>query len=354
MPGLVIPALSLLAACGGGAQAEPAPTPPLLADELIFYDWAEDMPQTVLDAFTEEYGVTVTYLTYETQQEAIEKMRTGEVYDVVVFDNDFIPSLVAEGLLAEIDFRNVPNFDNISANFRDLAYDPGNKHSVPFNWGTAGLLIRRDLVDGPVTRWADLWERAFTGKIAVRDGHRELLGVALKALGYSLNSEDPRELEAALEHLLKIKPHIIFVEGYAEAVVPLLASGEVFALIGWADDALQAREAHEDIVYVLPEEGAMLWGDNFVIPANSPRKSTAEVFLNFLMRPEINAQIVNDNFYASPNAAARDFINPEILNDPVIFPPNEHLVNAEVVMPLKEEVDNLYQEMWERFKAARQ
>ena len=126
-----------------GCEVKPTPpstpTPPPLAEELVFYDWEEDMPQSVLDAFTEEYGVEVTYLTYESQEEALENVKAGEVYDVVVLDNDTIPLLVADGLLAEIDYRNVPNFDNISANFRDLAYDPGNRHAVPFNWGTSCL-----------------------------------------------------------------------------------------------------------------------------------------------------------------------------------------------------------------------
>jgi spermidine/putrescine transport system substrate-binding protein len=342
-----------LGGCNAGPPPLPTPTTPSLAKELIFYDWEEDMPQSVLDAFTEEYGVKVTYLTYESQDEAKANMDAGEVYDVVVIDNDFIPAFVADGLLAEIDYRNVPNFDNISANFRDLAYDPGNKHSIPFNWGTTGLVVRSDLVEGPVTRWADLWDPRYAGRIALRpDDPTEPIAVSLKSLGYSINSEDPGELERALDHLLEIRRDVHFVGEYAEDAVPMLLSGEAVILVGWSEDVLYGREQNEAITYVLPEEGILLWGDNFVIPANSPRKYTAEVFLNFLLRPEISAQIVNQNYYATPNEAARPFIDPEILNDPAIFPPDEDLANAEVYLPLSPEGDKLRTDMWKQFLGA--
>jgi spermidine/putrescine transport system substrate-binding protein len=342
--------LTALVGCGAKPTPPPTPTLPPLAEELVFYDWEEDMPQSVLDAFTEEYGVKVTYLTYESQEEAEENIEAGKVYDVVVLDNDAIPWLVSEDLLAEIDYRNVPNFDNISVNFRDLAYDPGNRHSVPFNWGTTGLVVRSDLVDELPTHWADLWDPRYTGRIAVReDVPYDLIGLTLKSLGYSLNSENPNELEAALERMLELKRGAFFVGSYAADAVPALLSGEAVILVGWAEDVLEGQEENEAIVYILPEEGTLLWGDNFAIPANSPHKYTAEVFLNFLLRPEISAQITNENCYATPNEAAYPFIDPDILNNPVIFPPNEDLKNAEVFLSHSPEGDALWAEIWERF-----
>lgn len=336
------------------APSTPAPPASELSRELVFYDWESDIPLPVLDAFYEEFGVKVTYLTYETQEEAYTNMKAGAVYDVVVFDNVNIPQLISEGLLAEIDYTNVPNFQNIAPNFKNLSYDPQNKHSVPFNWGTTGLLVRTDLAAEPVTRWADLLTLAARGKIAIRDDLRDQLGSALKALGYSANTENPAELEEALQHLLTIRQNVVFVDGYAESVIPLLTSGEAVALIGWADDAIQGRDATPNLEYILPEEGPLLWGDNFVIPANSPRKETAELFLNFLLRPEISAWITNENYYATPNEAARAFIEPEILNDPVIFPTKVQMRNAEVLLPLSPQGEELYNETWERFKASGQ
>ena len=124
--------------------------------------------------------------------------------------------------------------------------------------------------------------------------------------------------------------------------------------MGWADEVLRGREENEAITYILPKEGTLLWGDNFVIPANSPNQYTAELFLDFVLRPEIGAQITNENFYAIPNEAAFPFIDSEILNDPVIFPPNEDLTNAEITLPLSLEGEKLYTEIWERFETAGQ
>ncbi len=348
--GLVISlALRLTISC-----AAFAPNPPNsnLADELIFYDWAEDIPQPVLDAFTEEFGVKVTYLTYDSDMEAAAGIESGSGYDVAVLNSYLLPELIEQDLLAEIDYDNVPNFQNIAPNFKNLAYDPANRHSIPFNWGTTGILVRSDKVTEPVTHWADLWSLARAGKIALRDEPRDLLGAALKSLGYSVNSENPAEVNAALQQLLKIRPQVVFVDSYAESAIPLLANGQSIALVGWAEDALEGRDAGVDLTYVIPEEGTILWGDSFTIPANSPNKYTAELFLNFLLRPEISAQITNNNLYATPNEAARPFINADILHDPVVFPPEAELKNAEVLLPLSASGEKLFYEAWERFKTA--
>lgn len=347
--------LFLLIACNSTA-AEPTPPPP--AEELIFYSWEDDMPVSVLEAFSEEYGVKVNYLTYESQEEAIENIVSGEMYDVVVVQNEFIPGIKDAGLLAEIDHQNIPNIKNLAASFRDLAYDPGNQYSIPYNWGTTGLVMRGDLVVEPVTSWTSLWDPHYAGQVAVwRGTPRETIGLTLKSLGYSVNSEEPAELEEALERMLAFKPHVVFMEDFEEAVeedssAPLLVEGQVVIGMGWASDITLGQEENEAITYVLPKEGAILWGDNFVIPANSPNQSTAELFLDFLLRPEIAAEITNENYYATPNEAAHPFIDEEILNDPTIFPPNEDLTNAEILLPLTPTGEKLHADIWERFLAA--
>lgn len=338
-------------ACYTASPPPPVPTPPKLADELIFYNWEGDMPLSVLDAFTKEYGVKVKYLVYESQEEAIDNMRAGQVYDVVTMESRFMGLLARKNLLAEIDYRHVPNFKNISANFRDLAYDPDNKYSIPYNWGFTGLVIRSDLVVEPVTHWADLWDPRYAGRVGLWRGQpREVLALSLKSLGYSANSENPAELAAALNKLLALKPHLRFLEDYDPVNVgPALASGEIVIAMGYASDVLAGRELNPAVTYVLPHEGALLWGDNFVIPANSPHQYTAEIFLNFLQRPEINAQIANENLYATPNEAAYPLIDPKLLNNPLVFPANEDLKKAEIILPLSPAGQKLYDQTWQRF-----
>jgi len=347
--------LILLVACGSPAPPptptpEPAPTPATETGELIFYDWGDGIPPAVVEAFTEQHGIEVTYLAYDSQEEAIDNMQAGETYDLVVLDNQSIPDMVNEGLLAEIDYRNIPNFKHVLANFRDLSYDPGNKHSIPFTWGTTAYLVTTD-VESEATSWVDLWELHTQGKIGIRDDAREGLGFALKSLGYSINSEDPAQLEEALQRLLDIKQDIVLVDSYSEDAVPVVTEGEAVAMIGWTEDALYAQEEDKPLVYVFPDDGAMLWGDNFVIPANGPNKENAELFLNFILEPEFNAEIVNETYYATANEAARSLVDPEIQEDPLIFPPIEVLQNAEVILPLSPEGTELFDQMWESFKS---
>ena len=352
---LLVMLLLTVAACTAKPASPATPTVPPLARELVFLDWAGDMPQPVLDAFSAEYGVKVSYLTYESQEEAIENIKAGKAYDVVVMESRFLPLLAQAGLLAEIDYRYVPNFKNVSANFRDLAYDPGNRYSVPFNWGTTGLLVRSDLVTEPVKRWADLWDKRYAGRVALWAGQRrEVLALTLKSLGYSANSETPAELEAALKRLIDLKPNLLFIEDYDPVTsATMLASGKAVIAMGYAGDMLRARELKLTTVqYILPEEGALLWGDNFIIPANSASKYTAELFLDFLLRPKISAQITNLNKYPIPNAAAGPFIDPEISSDPVIFPPDAALKSGQIIMPLSATGQKLYDDIWARFMAA--
>lgn len=342
-------ALVILTACNTSGPP-PTATPPTLADELIFYDWSDDKIETVFDAFTREYGVKITYVTFESTEEAVANIADGQVYDVAIIENQFIPSLIDQGSLAEIDFHNVSNFKNISANFRNLAYDPKNKHTIPYSWGTTGLVVRSDLADEPITRWADMWNPHYAGKVANwAVTPRYTLGAALRSLGYSVNSEDPAELEQALGRLRELKPNSIWVTDEAHSTAPLLVSGEAVMALGWSEDVWLAQAENENIVYVLPEEGTILWGDNFVIPANSPNKYTAELFLNFLLRPEISARIVNGNYYPMANEAAREFIDPGILNDPVVFPTNDEMKNATLLLPLSPAGQELYDEIWARF-----
>jgi spermidine/putrescine transport system substrate-binding protein len=322
-----------------------------LAEELTIYNWEGDFPQSILDAFTAEFGVKINYVAYESQEEAIENIRAGEVYDVVVMESRFLPLLISNGLLAELDYTNILNFKNISPNFRDLTYDPENRYSIPYSWGTTGLMIRTDLVEAPVTRWGDLWDKRYEGRAAIWIGQpREVLAITLKSLGYSANSENPVELEKALARLIALKHHLRTLEDYdLETCAPALASGEIVIAVGYSGDYHISMDMGLAVEYIMPEEGALLWGDNFIIPANSPNKYTAELFVNFLLRPEISAEIVNQKYYASANDAARAFVNAEILNDPSIYPSSSVLQNAEIILPLGAQGQELYDEIWERF-----
>lgn len=345
----------LLLAASACSPASTAPEPtaiPSLAPRLTIHTWEDDIPQEILDAFSNETGVDVELVPFQTYEEAVENIRSGQPLDIVWLSTTEVGQLIRDGLLADIDYRSIPNARNIAANFRDLIYDPDNRHTVPFSWGTTGFVYRRDLFRKPGLRWGDLWDNRF-GLVGIWQDTRTLIGLTLKSLGYSVNSENPAELEAALEQMTRLKGRAIFLEDldpYTSAYA--LDEGQISLALGWAYDILVGQDLNPNMAYIIPREGTILWGDNIVIPANSPHKYTAEKFIDFMLRPEISALYTNTNFYATANDAAYDLIDPAIRANPAVFPPPESLQNAEILMPLSAEGEALYDSIWTRFMEA--
>jgi spermidine/putrescine transport system substrate-binding protein len=313
-------ALSLLSGACGREQAPAASGSAHSGGRIVACTMEDDKLSQVFPEFTAEFGVKVEKLGLETPEAVAQAIRNGRGCDVAVVEDPLVPALVGAGLLAEIELRNVPNSKYISANFRGRAIDPEGRYAVPYTFGTTGLLVRTDLVNRPVRHWADLWDPRYAGKIAVRRQVRELMAIALLSLGYRPESEQPAEMEQALERLRDLRRSASFVGPEPAEAVPRLLSGEMVILQGWAEDYRVARRATDKVSYVLPAEGALLWADNFVIPASSPRRVAAQRLIDFALRPQVSGRIVNENSYASANDAARPYVEPQLLGDPVIYP----------------------------------
>jgi spermidine/putrescine transport system substrate-binding protein len=326
----------------------PANTP---ARTITIYNWVDYLPQSVIDAFEAETGIGVEYVVYETQEEAVAALRGGAAYDLVVLTTEYIPDLIAGGYIAPIDARSIPNRKNIPANFRDLTFDLGNRYAIPYHWGTTGLLARTDLLDKLPTRWADLWDERYAGKVALWPLQASLLPIALKMLGYSINSENPAEIAQAMDELEKLRKQAFWVGNENATVVPVLAEGEAVLAYGWAYDALLAKQEGLPIGYILPEEGSILWADYLLIPAASRHQAEAMQFLDFLLRPEIGAQLVAESYYPVANDAALEYIDPALLADPTIYPPPEVLAGAELTQPVSEAAKQMRDAAWNRFLA---
>ncbi len=324
------------------------------ANEITVYNWEGDIPQSVLDAFTLETKVKINYQVFNSQEEAIANIRAGNVYDVAVIDGRFISMLTQEGLLKQLNYENLLNFKYISPNFRGLAYDPDNRFSVPYSWGTTGLLVNTGIEHAEVHSWADLWDNRYAGKVAVSVSYpREAIGMTLKSLGYSANSEKPSEVEAALTKLLQLRldPSFLY-RYYPDFGMAAMTSGKVLIAVGFSGDLLESQKKGLSIEYVLPEEGLLLWGDTFVIPNSSHNQATAELFIDFLLRPVISAEIVNQKYYASANEGARPFVHPEILKNSAIYPTDSMLMRAEIIEALSPEGQRLLDATWQKFLAA--
>lgn len=327
-------------------EKEPASVQPI--QDLTVCSWEDDAVNVVLNEFFLRYGVRVQLLGYTSQEEAIDSIRSGYVCDVLIVQSDYIPSLVEDRLLAEIDYTNVPNFRNISVNFRNLAYDPYNKYSIPYNWGTTGLIVRSDLAGEGIDSWNDLWNDAYQGQVAVwLSRPRYTIGAILLSLGYSANSENPQELEAALQLLSQMKQRAVWLE-HESSIVPLLQEGKVVLGIGWADDYWNAKGATGSLEYVLPQEGSILWSSAFTIPANTPNKKMAALLINYFLDPEVAAKIINSGHYAVPNDLALPHVAPEYREDPAIYPTEEVMQKAEILLPLSQQGKHLHNQIWER------
>jgi spermidine/putrescine transport system substrate-binding protein len=329
-------------------SAPPTAQPPVSG--LSFYGWPDYIPQSVLEAFEVEYGIEVVASSYTDADEAIAAMRGTPSYDVVLLDNDYIPEVIQAGLLAPLNYENLPNFRNVSANFRNLVHDPDNRYTIPFHWGTTGILVRTDLVPDPVRNWDALWDPRYAGKVGIWEFQSYMINIALKSLGYSINSEDPAELEAALEHLRTLRANATIIDPSLATSIGLLESGELTLAYGWVYDLFAASDPSLPIEYVIPEDGALLWGDNLVIPANSAHQASAELFLNFLLRPDISAANVVATGYATTVEGVQDLVPAEIRNNLAIFPTETMLQNAEIGLPLSAEGYALRQAIWQRYE----
>lgn len=322
------------------------PTP-----ELIFRTWEDDLPPSVFDEFTKKTNIRVVLEPYESQEDAVADIEAGKPGDVVVMDSRFIPSLISKQALGRIDRSTVSNFRYISAAFRDLAFDPGNLYSIPYQWGTAGIVYRRDFTGRDITCWADLWDPAFAGKVGLwKSQPRETIGFTLKMLGFSANTENPQELAAAMSKLSELSASAVWIESIDPYTpIPGFLDGRLVIAQGFAFDEIEGKLQNPNIRFILPDEGAVLWSEHFIIPANSQYQAEAESLINYLLEPEVMAEIANYNHYAPAHDGAISLLPTEIRSDPLIFPPDSVLANAEIILPISDQAEQLYLAAWEEF-----
>lgn len=330
-----------LSGCAKSQPAEPQKT-------LNVYNWSNYIDKSVISQFEEEFNVKVNYDTYGSNEELLAKLMTGvSGYDIIVPSDYMIEIMIAEGLLAPLDHNNIPNLKNIDPRFLNLPFDPGNRYSIPYMWGTVGIGVNTAHVTEEIDSWEALFDPKYQGRIVMLNDMRETFGVALKLLGYSLNTTDPAELEAAKAKLLRQKPIVKAYE--SENIKNFLVSGEAWLVHAWPGDVLMAAEENPDIVYVLPKEGGTIWADNLAIPVKAPNKATAELFINFLLRPEISARLTEAIYYGNPNKEAWPLLSQEILEEPAVFPPDEALANSEWIQDVGE-ATTLYDRLWTEIK----
>lgn len=283
-----------------------------LADTLNFYNWADYMDEEILAQFEEECGVTVVQDIYSSNEDLIAKIQAGNSgYDLIVPSDYAVEILIDRGLIRELNFDNIPNFSNIDPALTGLYYDPDNKYSIPYQWGTTGIAYNTAYFDTAPDSWAYIFDPELVcenaGFVSMLDDERESVGAALAYLGYSYNDTDP-EHHAEAQELLAAQKECL--AGYnSDNFNQTLAAEEVVLAHAWSGGTALARDENENVAFVIPKEGGAIWMDNMAIPTDAPNPYTAEVFINYLLDAEIGAQLSNYIYYFSPNLASQPLLD---------------------------------------------
>ncbi len=322
-------------------------------DNVVYvYNWGEYIDPEILTMFKEETGIEVVYDEYETNEIMYPKIKAGAVkYDLVCPSDYMIKKMIDNDLLEEINFDNVPNYVNIGDDYwaQAVSYDPENRYSVPYVWGTVGILYNKTMVKEKVDSWSILWDPKYKDEILMQDSVRDAFMVAEKYLGYSMNTTDEDELQESKKLLQQQKS---LVQAYViDQVRDKMIGNEAAIGVIYSGEAIFTQRENPDLDYVIPKEGTALWMDSWVIPKGARHKENAEKFINYLCRPDIACLNFEYITYSTPNIPARDLIEDEdIRNSPIAFP-DLSKYNLEVQVSLGEEADRHLSDLWREVKS---
>lgn len=350
--GRVLPVLMVVVIAGGGIYYGRANLTSG-TEQVIIYNWGEYIDPEVLDMFEEETGIQVIYEEFETNEIMYPKIQSGAIaYDLVCPSDYMIQKMIQNDLLQPLNFDNIPNAKNIGQVYYEKSrqFDPDNQYSIPYCWGTVGILYNTKMVEEPIDSWTVLWDTQYKDNILMQDSVRDAFAVALKTLDYSLNSTSIHELTQAKDLLVQQKP---LVQAYViDQVRDKMIGNEAAIGVIYSGEAIYTQTENPDLAYVVPKEGSNMWIDSWVMPKNAPNKENAEKFLDFLCRPEIALMNFEYITYSTPNEKARELIeDPAIRNSEIAFPGDSILSRCETFTYLGEDADEVYNQLWREVKS---
>lgn len=350
--GRVLPVLMVVVIAGGGIYYGRANLTSG-TEQVIIYNWGEYIDPEVLDMFEEETGIQVIYEEFETNEIMYPKIQSGAIaYDLVCPSDYMIQKMIQNDLLQPLNFDNIPNAKNIGQVYYEKSrqFDPDNQYSIPYCWGTVGILYNTKMVEEPIDSWTVLWDTQYKDNILMQDSVRDAFAVALKTLGYSMNSTSIHELTQAKDLLVQQKP---LVQAYViDQVRDKMIGNEAAIGVIYSGEAIYTQTENPDLAYVVPKEGSNMWIDSWVMPKNAPNKENAEKFLDFLCSPEIALMNFEYITYSTPNEKARELIeDPAIRNSEIAFPVDSILSRCETFTYLGEDADEVYNQLWREVKS---
>ncbi|MCA9355268.1 spermidine/putrescine ABC transporter substrate-binding protein [Candidatus Kaiserbacteria bacterium] len=302
---------------------------------LVLYNWEGYMDMEVIQQFIDETGIEVTVKEYNLASEMLSNLKGNpSSYDIIVTDGSTVSTLVLERLLKPLDKEKLPNIKFLNRDFTDLYYDPGNSYSVPYVWGTTGLGVNASYVSSPIVSWNDLLDPQYEGKIGIFDEPLESILPVMMSLGHSINTQDPEHYKQAMEQAERFRDNNVVLSDSVELLDQLVA-GDLWIVMAYNGDLMAVAEENENINFVIPEEGSVRWVDNFVVSNQSRNVESAHVFLNYIMRPEIAADISSELYYATPNAKAETLLDADLFSNHIIYPTDETMSRLEVLHELE-------------------
>ncbi len=320
---------------------------------IYVYNWGEyisdggDDTLDVIGKFEAVTGIKVEYTTFDSNESLYAKMKSGSAsYDVIIPSDYMVSRLAKEGMLQKLDYSNIPNFDRyVDAEFKNPEYDPTNEYSVPYMWGTVGVIYNTKYVDeADVGSWDLLWNEKYAGKILMFDNSRDAFAIACSKLGYSMNTTNEDELRAAAEELSKQSS---VVQAYVmDQIFDKMVAENAYIAPYYAGDYLTMSGDNEDLAFYIPKEGTNLFTDAMCIPATSMNKEAAEMFINFMCEPVISAANSDYIWYSTPISAAKELMDPELAESEIAYPSAEVLAKTERYKSLSDEVNQLMDDLW--------
>lgn len=316
------------------------------SNTLYLYNWGDYIDPDLIDKFEEESGYKVVMETYDSNEAMITKIKQKSTnFDICIPSEYAVEMMRDQGLLEKLDHKKIVGLDNIDERFLDVAYDPGNEYSIPYLWGTFGIVYNTNKYDeSDFESWKNLWDKKFEGEILSFDGARETLGIGLLANNLSLNTTDPKKLVEVRDELIGFMGNVKAI--LADEIRMYMALEEANVGITFSGDASSAIESNENLSYAIPKEGSNIWFDTMVIPKTSKNQKAAYAFINFMLEPENAAQNADYIWYATPNKKALDLIDPEARNDKTLYPDDDVIDKLEVFKALDKESTILYNDLF--------
>ncbi len=317
---------------------------------LNVLNWGDYIDPTLLRRFEDETGISVKYTTMTSNEEMLVKLASADnIYDVCFPSDYVIEKLITDDLLYPINKSNIPNLSNIDSRFLDLSFDPGNTYSVPYMWGTVGILYNKTMVTDPVDSWNILWNEKYSGEILMYDSMRDTIGITLKKLNLDINTRSEADILAAQEALIAQKP---LVRAYLTDDIKMdMINGNAALAVVYSGDAVYCIGENPDLAYAVPSEGSNVWFDNIIIPKTSQHTAEAEAFINFLCDAEVAAQNSDYIGFSTPNAAGLALMGSDYIDDPTYNPPQDVLDRCQIYHDLGDFI-KVFSDAWTKVKAA--